>query len=144
MKLYASIFVKTFEALAAAALIGAAGYSWATDQAVSSATLLGWSLVGAAIGAVIAVLYAVATQPATTRLGRSLRSGVQALLGTPLAALVVDGVDSQADVTAAVPLVVPAVVMFVLAFGATWLLNGSQLPTTDNKPVGGDFLGTSE
>lgn len=140
-KVYLQIFVKTAGALALAALVAAQGMDWAGDAVGTNAAVLGWSLLGAAIGGLIAVAWAFVSSPAVTPVGRALRSAVQAIVTSPLAAL---AYDKLADVDSAIELAVPTLIYAVLAFFVSYLGNfAGSGATTAAKPAGSDFLGTA-
>lgn len=139
MRIYVSIFTKTAASLGLAALIAAQGYDWTTDGRMSSAAVLGWGLLGAAIGGLLAVAWAFVSSPALTPAGRALRSAVQALVSSPLAAL---AFKSMSDVEAAADLVVPTAIYAVLAFAVSYFGNYGQVPITTARATGSDFLGT--
>lgn len=136
---YWSVFTKTFAALAATALLAAQTLKWDTPEDVrTSGTVLGFSLLMALIGGVIAVLWSIVGTPAVTPLGRAIRSAIQALLAAPIAGVVLDSTSDFADVS---KMVIPTVAGVVIAFVLSLSMNVGQVPEAP-KPVGSDVLGT--
>ena len=136
--MYKSIFLRTAGALALTALLAAQTMAWTKDQLPASATILGWSLLAALVGGLVAVAWAFVGQPATSALGRALRSGVQALLAAPIAGA---AIHSYNDVIAIGDLVVPTAAAVLIAFGVSYLSNLSPAPHQENVATGADFLG---
>ncbi len=134
--MYLTIFIRTFAGLALVALLAAQGADWTdTGDLAVNAQVLGFALLMAAIGGLIAVGWAFIGSPAVTPIGRALRSAVQALLGTPIAVYVIDSGD---DFGGLADLIVPALIAAVLAFVVTYLSNLSPAPSstaTEAAPV---------
>ena len=140
--MYLSIFTKTFAALAATALLAAQALKWDTPADVrTSAMVLAFSLIMAAIGGVLAVLWAFVGQPAVTPLGRAIRSAVQALLAAPATVLVANAA-GWTDFAQLSNMLVPTVVAVVLAFLISLASNYAPVPI-GAKPLGNDVTGTS-
>jgi ABC-type amino acid transport system permease subunit len=137
MRTYLTIFFRTFAGLALVALLAAQGADWTdTGDFAVTAQVLAFALLMAAIGGLIAALWAFVASPAGSTLGRSLRSAVQAFLGTPIAALVIDSPD---DFDSLPELILPAVIAAVLAFAVTYLSNFAPAPRTEAVPAAEDF-----
>jgi hypothetical protein len=134
---YLSIFLKTAAAIALTVLVGAQTLEWTNADAIASATVVAWGLIGAVIAGLLAVGWAFVTSPATTPLGKATRSAIQALLATPLAGVVIDSMD---DVRSLGNLVVPTVASVVLAFAISYLSNRSPVPM-EAKPALADLTG---
>jgi hypothetical protein len=131
--MYLTIFVRTFAGLALVALLAAQGADWTDSGSLAvNAQVLGFALLMAAIGGLIAVGWAFISSPAVTPVGRALRSAIQALLGTPLAVYVIDSGD---DFGGFVGLVVPALIAAVLAFVVTYLSNVAPAPSSTATPA---------
>lgn len=124
---YWNILWKTFAQLAAAALLAVQGYSWVAENFNASAAATGWALLGAAIGAVLAVLWAFVTSPAVTPLQKALRSAAEKLAGALSGLAIADA----ADLIEASKLVIPTIVAVVLAFAITYFQN-QDAPTPVN------------
>ena len=138
MKTYLTIFFRTFAGLALVALLAAQGSDWTeTGDLAVNAQVLGFALLMAAIGGLIAVGWSFASSPAGSTVGRALRSAVQAFLGAPIAAMVID---DSGDFDQLGELIVPALVAAVLAFVVTYLSNFSPAPRTEAVRAGTDFL----
>lgn len=141
--MYLSIFGRTAGGLALTALIAAQGLEWTNvDTALSSAEVVGWGLLAAVIGGLIAVGWSFVGTPATTPVGKALRSAVQALLGLPIAGVVIDNVSDLVELG---DLVVPTIAATVLAFLVSYLSNKTPAPAAPegSKATAADFLGTS-
>lgn len=138
--MYLSVFTKTFATLAATALLAAQTLKWDTPEDVkTSGTVLGFSLLMALIGAILAVLWSIVGTPAVTPLGRAVRSAIQALLAAPLAAVVIDSTSDFADVG---KMLIPTAAAIVIAFVLSLAANYSAVPETA-KPLGSDVAGSS-
>ena len=140
--MFVSVFAKTFAALALAALGVAATLKWDTPtEARTSAFVVGFSLLMALIGAVIAALWSIVATPATTVWGKAIRSGIQALLSSPLAVVVGSALGWE-DFENIGNLILPTAVGILIAVVTALLSNAQPVPTTDVKPLGADVLGT--
>lgn len=138
--MYLSVFTKTFAGLAATALIAAQTLQWDEPQAIrSSAMVLGFSLLMALIGATIALLWAVLGQPATTVWGRAIRAGIQALLASPLAAIVLHNTSDFVEVE---QMLLPTLSAVALAILIALAANYAPVPITDD-PIVADTVGTT-
>lgn len=118
-----SIFWRTFAQLALAALLAVQGLDWtnAADVKVNGTTL-GVALLAAALGGVVAVLWAFGATPATTAVEKAIRSAAQAAAGG-LGALVLNSVT---DVLAVPALLLGIGVSVVFAFAITYFQNQNQ------------------
>lgn len=140
--MYLSIFTKTFAALAVSALGFAATLKWDTPADVrTSAGVLGFVLLMALIGGLLAVLWAYVGQPAVTPLGRALRSAVQALLAAP-AAVAIANAQNWGDLANLSTLWLPTLAAVVIAFLASLAANYAPVPVSENKALGADVAGT--
>jgi hypothetical protein len=141
MSMYLSIFTKTAGALALTVFLAASALEW-TDKntVIASGTVVAFGLLAALIGGLIAVAWAFVGTPAVTPVGKALRSAVQALLAAPIAGVVIDSTNDFVDVE---KLIIPTVFAVVIAFIVSFLANSTPVPTTEAKPVGADFVGTS-
>lgn len=140
--MYLSIFVRTAAGLALTVLVGAQTMEWTdVDTALVSAEVVGWGLLAAVIGGLIAVGWSFVGTPATTALGKALRQAVQTLLGLPIAGVVIDSVS---DVIELGDLIVPTVAAVVLAFLVSYLSNRVPPPVDETKATGPDFVGTTQ
>ncbi len=140
--MFLSVFAKTFAALAVAALGVAQTLKWDTPEDVrTSSFVLGFSLLMAVIGAVIAALWAVVSEPAVTPLGRAVRSAIEALLASPLAVVAANALGWE-DFANVGSLVVPTVIGMVLAFALSFAANYAPAPVA-TKALGADVAGTS-
>lgn len=138
MKTYVTIFARTTAGLALTALLAAQAADWSGEGFTVSASVLGWALLAAVIGGLIAVGWAFVQSPAMTPVGKAVRSAVQALLGAPIAAVVID---STSDTHQLGDLLVPTVVLVVLAFAVSYLSNVAPAPTTQSRGVVADVVG---
>ena len=139
--MYVSIFARTAGALALTVLLAAQTLDWSDqEKVVASGTIVAFGLLAAVIGGLIAVGWAFVGTPAVTPLGKALRSGVQALVAAPLAAVVITNVDDFATVG---DLLIPTAAAVVLAFLVSYLSNKNPAPSMESKATGADFIGTS-
>lgn len=138
--MYKSIFLRTAGVLALTALLAAQSLEWTEDALPASGAILGWSLLAAIVGGLIAVGWAFVKQPATTALGRAFRASVQALLGAPIAGLIVE---SRTDLVSASGLVVPTIAAVLIAFGISYLGNLNPVVHDETPSTASDFLGRS-
>ena len=139
--MYLSIFTKTAGALALTVFLAAQTLDWSDqEKVIASATIVAFGLLAAGIGGLIAVAWAFVGTPAVTPVGKALRSAVQALLGLPIAGAVIT---SMSDFVTVQKLLVPTVAAVILAFLVSYLSNLNPVPTSEAKPVGADFVGTS-
>jgi hypothetical protein len=82
MQMYWSIFWRTFAQLALAVMLSVQGLEWVNPDAITlNATTAGLGLLGAAIGGLVAALWAFGLSAAATPLEKAVRSAVQALAG---------------------------------------------------------------
>jgi hypothetical protein len=117
---YWSIFWRTFGQLALAALLAVQGLNWTDPEKVKiNATTLGVALLAAAVGGLVAVLWAFAASPAATALEKAIRSAAQAAAGG-LGAL---ALNSAADVVSVPTLLLGIAVSVVFAFAITYFQN---------------------
>lgn len=116
---YWQILWRTFAQLSAAALVSLQGLDWTVNGFNASSSKVGLALVVAAVGAVVAVLWAFVSSPAVTALQKAARSAVQAIAGG-VGAIVVN---TWADVVTLQRLIVPTLVAAVLAFAITYFSN---------------------
>ena len=138
--MYLSIFTKTAGALALTVFLAAQTLDWSDqEKVISSATIVAFGLLAAAIGGAIAVAWAFVGTPAVTPVGRALRSAVQALLGLPIAGAIIT---STEDFVTVQKLLVPTICAVVLAFLVSYLSNRNPVTETAKAP-GSDFVGTS-
>lgn len=115
-----NIFWRTFAQLALAALLAVQGLDWTNIADVKvNATTLGISLGAAALGGVVAVLWAFGASPATTAVEKAIRSAAQAAAGG-LGAIVLN---SMADVIALPAALLAVAVSVVFAFAVTYFQN---------------------
>ncbi len=120
------VFWRTFAQLALAVLLASAGLNWADpEEAKVNAVTLGLGLLMAAVGGVVAVLWAWGLTPATTAMEKALRSAAQAAAGG-LAGLVVNSVQ---DVLSLPTILIGIVIAVVFAFFIT-LFQYQSAPTT--------------
>jgi hypothetical protein len=110
---YLRIFVRTFAQLASAVLLAAQAWDWASDKFVLNATNLGYALLGSAVGAAVAAGWAFVQSPASTAIGKAVRSAIQALLGSALAVALIDNASGALTYGDLIP---PALAGVVLAF----------------------------
>jgi hypothetical protein len=139
--MYLSIFTKTAGALALTVFVAAQTLDWSDkDKVIASGTIVAFGLLGALIGGLIAVLWAFVASPATTAVGKALRSAVQALLALPIAGVVIQ---ETSDFVTVEKLLIPTACAVVLAFLVSYLSNRNPAPVNESKPTGADFFGTA-
>ena len=139
--MYLSIFTKTAGALALTVFLAAQTLDWSDkDKVIASGTIVAFGLLGALVGGVIAVLWAFVGTPATTAVGKALRSAVQALLALPIAGVVIK---ETSDFVTVEKLLIPTACAVVLAFLVSYLSNRNPAPVNEGKATGADFLGTA-
>lgn len=113
-----AVFARTFAQLAGAALIAVQGYDWTTgDQIQNNGYLLGLALLAAVIGALVAAGWAFVGTPASSAVGKAIRSGVEKLIG----GLGAVAFNSAADVVEFSRLIPALLIAAVLAFAITYL-----------------------
>lgn len=123
---YWSIFWRTFAQLALAAVLAVQGLNWTDPEEVKvNATTLGIALLAAAVGGLVAVLWAFAGSPAASATEKAVRSAAQAAAGG-LGAL---ALNSAADVLAVPTLLLGIAVSIVFAAAVTYFQN-QQAPVT--------------
>jgi len=125
--MYLNIFVRTFAALASAAMLTAQGYDWINGDLRVNVENLGLALVLALIGAATATGWAYAQSPATTALQKATRAALQTILGG-IGVVVVNQFADFVDVAA---IIVPTLATAALAFGVTFLSYNGQPPVPD-------------
>lgn len=126
-----SIFWRTFAQLATAALLAVQGLDWATSNGLkSNGIALGLALLLALIGALGAVLWSYASQPAVTAMEKALRSAAQALAGV-LGAVVLN---EAADLIALPKFLIGSVATVILAFAVTYFSNQGTVPPATTSP----------
>lgn len=109
--------VRTFAALAGAALLAAQGYDWASGDAVrNNGYLLGLALLAAAIGAIVAAGWSFVGSPATSPLGKAIRAAIEKVVG----GIGVVAFNSAAEVVDFGRLLPALAISAVLAFAITW------------------------
>ena len=139
LKVFVSVFMRTFAALALAVFLGAQTMDWVNGDKRVNISIIGVGLFVAAIGALVAGLWAAGGTPAVTRLEKATRSAIQALAGG-LSGLVFNSV---ADIMAMSTLLVPLAIAVALAFLVTYLQYQAPLGTvvevaaTETVPVHG-------
>jgi uncharacterized membrane protein YfcA len=99
-----------------------------------------FGLLAALVGGLLAVGWAFVSTPAVTAVGKGLRSAVQALLAAPIAAVVINNTSDFVDIE---KLFIPMIASVILAFLVSYLSNKNAVPTTEAKPAGADFVGTT-
>jgi predicted MFS family arabinose efflux permease len=124
MLTYSTIFFRTFAQLATAVIAGAQVYDWTNGEKSAGFALVGFGLLAALIGAVVAVLWAFVSSPATTALQKAFRSAAQAVAAT-LGGL---AINSSADLVATKAVLVSGAIAVVLAFALTFLQYQSPTP----------------
>jgi predicted MFS family arabinose efflux permease len=124
MMTYLSIGFRTFAQLATAVIAGAQVYDWTNGDKGVGFALVGFGLLAALIGALVAMLWAYVSSPATTALEKALRSAAQAVAAT-LGGL---AINSGADLVATKALLVSGAIAVVLAFALTFLQYQSPTP----------------
>jgi hypothetical protein len=127
---YWSIFWRTFAGLATAALLAAQGYDWASGDYKARATQLGFALLVALAGGLIAAGWAFVRSPAVTALDKAIRSAVQFVLGAGAGVVV----NTFADLVSVGKLVVPAIIGALLAFAVTYFSNQGTVPPATASP----------
>lgn len=121
-----SIFWRTFTVLAAAVFAAAETWDWASDGAsVANVQNVGWLLLGAAVGALVAVGWAYVQTPAVTPLEKAERAAVQALLMSGLATATIT---NASDVIALRDMVVPSLAAIALGFLLTFFNTQGGVP----------------
>jgi hypothetical protein len=127
---YWSIFWRTFAGLATATLLAAQGYDWASGDYRAKIAQLGFGLLLALIGGLVAAGWAYVKSPAVTVLEKSVRSLVQYLLGAVGAVVI----NTTADLVTLPKLLVPGIIGAVLAFGLTYFSNQGTVPPATTSP----------
>lgn len=124
------VFWKTFAQLALAVALAAQGYNWASDGRTSSFAILGFGLLMAFLGAIVASAQVWLGTPATTAFQKAIRSFVQTVVGA-IGALVIN---SAASVVAFSHLLIPLLISAALAFAVTYFQNQGQVMPTPVVP----------
>lgn len=138
---YVSIFTKTAGALALTVFLAAQTLDWSDkEKVIASGTIVAFGLLGALVGGLIAVAWSFVGTPATTALGKALRSAVQALLALPIAGIVIK---ETSDFVTVQKLLIPTACAVVLAFLVSYLSNRNPAPVNEAKATGADFVGTA-
>lgn len=128
-----SIFTRTFTVLAAAIFAAAETWDWASDGAsVANVQNLGWLLLGALLGALVAVGWAFIQTPAVTPLEKATRAAVQALLMSGLATATIT---NASDLIALKDMIVPSLAAIVLGFLITLLNNQGGVPQPTDTAI---------
>lgn len=125
MKPVWQVFWKTFAQLALATALAAQGYDWASGGRKSSFAVLGFGLLMAFLGALVAGVQVWLGSPAVTALEKAIRSFVQTIVGA-IAALVINSVASVVEFT---HLLVPLLISAALAFAVTYFQNQGTVVT---------------
>ncbi len=123
---YFSIFWRTFAQLATAVVAGAQVYDWTNGEKGAGFALIGFGLLAALIGALVAVLWAFVSTPATTALEKALRSAAQAVAAT-LGGL---AINSAADFVTVKAVLVSGAISVVLAFALTFFSYQGTVPAS--------------
>jgi hypothetical protein len=116
MMSYWSIGWRTFAQLATAVIAGAQVYDWTNGSKGAGFALVGFGLLAAAIGAVVAVLWAFVGSPASTAVEKALRSAAQAAAAT-LGGL---AINASTDWVSTQAVFVSGGIGIVLAFALTY------------------------
>jgi hypothetical protein len=125
-KFYWSIFWRTFTVLAAAIFAAAQTWDWASDgAAIANAQNVGWLLLGAFIGALVAAGWAFVNTPAVTPIEKAVRAAVQALLMSGVATVTIT---NASDFISMKDMLVPSLSAIVLAFLLTYFNNQGGVP----------------
>ncbi len=112
------IFVRTFAALASAALVAVQGYDWAGGNAIANNGLVLALALGACVaGALIAAGWAFVRSPATSPVEKATRAFVEKVV----AGVGVIAFNSVADVVALGQLLPPLLIGGAFAFAITLL-----------------------
>lgn len=131
LKVAFGVAVRTFAALAGAALLAAQGYDWVSGDAVrNNGYLLGLALLAAFVGALVAGGWSYVGSPATTPLGKAIRAAVEKIVGGIGAV----AFNSAADVVEFSRLLPALGISAVLAFAITFASYVSP-PTTEPAAV---------
>lgn len=126
-----SIFWRTFAQLALAVLLAVQGLEWVDSGAINvNFETLGLGLLGAFIGAVVAVLWAFGLTAAVSALDKALRSAAQAAAGG-LGAIVLN---EAADLFELPVVLLGIAVSVVFAFAITYLQYQGPTPPTPQPP----------
>lgn len=124
-KIYWQIFWKTFAQLAASGLLAYQGYNVVQGNGTANLATLGFVLLAAALGAVVATGTAYWKSPATTAIQKAIRSGVQALT----AGIATWALNSWQNVVSTEKLLIPLAISVGLAFAITYFQNaGTTTP----------------
>lgn len=128
-----SIFWRTFTVLAAAIFAAAETWDWASDGAsVANVQNVGWLLLGAVLGALVAVGWAYVQTPAVTPLEKAERAAVQALLMSGLATATIT---NASDLVALRDMIVPSLAAIVLGFLLTLFNTQGGIPQPTDTQI---------
>jgi hypothetical protein len=128
-----SIFWRTFTVMAASIFAAAETWDWFSDgAAVANVQNVGWLLLGAVLGGLVAVGWAYVNTPATTPLEKAERAAVQALLGSGLATATIT---SASDLIALRDMLVPSLAFIVLAFLLTFFNTQGGVPQPTDSAI---------
>lgn len=127
------VFVRSFAQLAAAALIAVQGFDWASgDEIANNGYALGLALLAALIGALVAAGWSFVGTPATTPLGKAIRTAIEKIIG----GIGVVAFNSAADVVQFGHILPPLLIAAALSFVIT-LLSYVSPPVVTPGPVVG-------
>lgn len=131
LKVYWSIFWRTFSVASAALLSSAEIYKALSDNFQIGSDLLIGGLIMAAIAGLLASGHAWAATPAVTPLGKALRQGIQVALAT-IATVVIT---VPTDILELGPVLVPGLIATGLAFFVTLFANQGAVPVAPTGVV---------
>lgn len=126
-----SVFWRTFAALALPVVLAAQALDWAvTGNWTSNTIIFGLGLLGAAVGALVALLMAASLGFAETPLGKALRAFVQALAQVLSGFVFVKVADLAQDVK----LLEAGIPVVILAFAVAYFANQGPVPNLGTTP----------
>lgn len=137
-KTYWSIFWRTFTVLSATIFAAAEGWDWVSDgAAITNTENLGWLLLGAVVGSLVAVGWAFVNTPAVTPFQKACRAAVQGLLASAFASVTIT---NASDVLALGDLIVPTIAATVLAFLITYFNNQGGVPQPTDMRIASEVF----